>query len=152
MNEKKCKLSESLNRVCVLNSKRSCDALGCVYPSECSFQFEQEKFYEGNEYRTSTGRITSLVPRFNETFTDNTRKFHSWLISESIAEAEHRNDWFNKIWLKGVKAIFEKNSKKDLLPEYQIKSLYRYTFDKAYIENKLYKRYLKRQAKKKEKP
>ena len=73
---------------------------------------ECEKFYEGNVYQTSTGRSTSPVPCFNGTIANNNRKFHSWLISESIAEAEHRNDWFNKIWLKGVKTIFEKSKKR----------------------------------------
>jgi hypothetical protein len=75
--------------------------------------------------------------------------FHSWLISESIAEAEHRNDWFNKIWLKGVKTIFEKSRKDEALPEFQTKSMYRYLFDKSYIESQTYKLYLKRQAKRK---
>ena len=105
---------------------------------------ECEKFYESVIYQTSTGRNTRPVPKFN-----STKAFHSWLISESIAEAEHRNDWFNKIWLKGVKSIFEKSRKDDALPEFQTKSLHRYLFDKEYIESQTYKRYLKRQAKRK---
>jgi len=105
---------------------------------------ECEKFYEGVIYQTSTGRNTRPVPKFN-----STKAFHLWLISESIAEAEHRNDWFNEIWMKGVKSIFEKRGKEDVLPEFQIKSLHRYLFDKAYIESQTYKRYLKQQAKRK---
>ena len=110
---------------------------------------KHEKFYEGTVYQTSTGRSTSPVPCFNGTIANNTRVFHSWLISESIAEAEHRNDWFNKIWLKGVKTIFEKSRKDEALPEFQTKSMYRYLFDKSYIESQTYKLYLKRQAKRK---
>lgn len=112
---------------------------------------QHEKFYESVIYQTSTGRSTAPVPEFDGTFANNTRVFHSWLISESIAEAEHRSDWFNEIWLKGVKTIFEKSRKDDILPEFQTKSLHRYLFDKAYIESQTYKRYLKRQAKRKAK-
>lgn len=112
-------------------------------------QVKHEIFCEGDVYQTSTGRSTSPVPWFDGTVANSNKKFHSWLISESIAEAEHRNDWFNKIWLKGVKTIFEKSRKEDVLPKFQTKSLHRYLFDKAYIESQTYKRYLKRQAKRK---
>ncbi len=72
---------------------------------------KHEKFYEGTVYQTSTGRSTSPVPCFNGTIANNTRVFHSWLISESIAEAEHRNDWFNKIWLEELQRRVEKSHK-----------------------------------------
>ena len=104
---------------------------------------ECEKFYEGVIYQTSTGRNTSPVPKFN-----STKAFHSWLISESIAEAEHRNDWFNEIWLDGLKKSLAKSTKEFPLAGH-VQSVLTYLFDKAYIESQTYKRYLKRQAKRK---
>lgn len=106
-------------------------------------------FYESNAvYETSTGRLTNPAPLvliIDSDFWDNNRRFLKWLVDEAITEAEYRNDWFNKIWLDGLKKRLAKSEKEFPLAGHE-QSVLTYLFDKAYIESQTYKRYLKRQA------